>query len=1748
MEAFVVAHRVPINCSIGSLDTCVGSTREIWDNAMHEAAQAMDPNLNLKEYELADTRMHTPYWACFLPCLLVLCPCAAAQAMDPNLNLKEYELFIHEYPLSGCSSGSGPFAFTGLGGGTWVGVNGFMDGVTLEHEVGHCLGWGHGNAVGLWEIGDGSALPDNYGDRASTMGGGYACPGVYSQMRNNLGPDNFRPTILNTSVMEPFKVYTYDLMLAYRSPVVLPNGSTPQILIDMKTFNPRYSRWTWLDFFGVKKWPYTGVWYPFDKKVMTYPGTSLKFKLTKAGADNATVQLCYGTADRPCALEQTYLPAQFQIVPRDRPEACVEVCPDCAVDSYLLPPGTGRYVFLNTACDLNQYNTWSYEEKFNTVENNYAFLRNPATGLCLWMEDASSPDKRLVAGPCSNGTAAAYASGKTDKQPGYWVVRFQDEGRSSGKLQNWFGDHCMAPCTSAFCTRNYTGGAMGTALIACWPARRWAPSVGIAYNCPAFDAPPSTALWTGVLRLQDAKGDKWYQLVSLGNSQGCINFSTKKLAACDAPGTWTTDNSQLAKITSDSSAAGQLDRIVLGNMGSWRVVPTPSPGFSTRQPPLPPSPPPAPMGGAVDAAEQAGTATATCPTGTLISNIIDPKYGCTTGNSTVSYSVLAAACLGKNSCTVNLHWSNWAPDPCPGTGATATAWPDSSGKGNDMALTNTAKLADFGGVLSFNGSAFAERASLADGTLAGLPWTGKRALHGLQQRSQPRGLHPPWWRSMRGSIWWMNRGTKPADARLMSLNRSPSNINQQFVWEVGQVWEYGGSALRSYPYTLPASAAKNCWMMLTVTKSANELVVYYQGQPINTWPNQEAITWGTSTFAIGYDARDKNRFITGHLGLVAMWDRTFTPGEVEFLYNRDSSRFQSALCPPANAPAPPPPPPSPPLFQTWSRILAPVVGDNACLTVGSEWSSGKRYVFLDTSCTAATLDNAWAATRWTVNGTVTYMRLRNAATGLCLTVDSTSEPFVAHSGERYVYTSRRVLAMACPSNPPEPAADPTAFEAVPDRSNPGAFNLMAAFPAAYNNATNSSCLSLCDTSACMGAFSTMGLAASKCTTRDCGKFVSVASGSYAFVKCPPGSVVESVNDVFWGCVDDIGRRYAGTRAYNSLRWTVLGRNAASVLADKSVLDDEPCPWSPASQTLTFWYTCAAPAPPPPPTQLASDTTFTLELCDGCTGTLSCANGERINGIYKAAWGCDYKTMDLTQELNIKCYGKTSCSYTVAWNIQGDSSGKGNDMALTNTAFSPNDGGTLLFNGTAFAQRASLADGTLAGLPWTGVMWWKDTGTETSTARLLTLNRNPDNIDNQLNWEAGNFWEYGGSDIRTYQPTYPATAGKDCWQLLAVTKNATTLQFWWNGQVINTWDNQEEITWGTSTLAIGYDPRDNTDFITGHLGLVAMWDRVLTPSELAYIYQQGSPRYSNICGVSRPPPAPKPPSPSPPSASPPPSPQPLPPPSPQPLPPPSPQPSPPPSPQPLPPPSPSPRPPPAGAGSSGNCPNPDTGVLARHNLFRANHTATSALTWSAAVATSAQAWADGCIYQHTAGGSYGENLYATTGSGGADACSSATNSWYNEIADWDFSTSARKAGSSGATGHFTQVVWKGTTQLGCGIKTCSTGSPFDTSTYGTTWTLVPVLSCGQLDARGAGVRLMLVATGSARVTVNGTVVAGLSVAGASSATAKTASVALPAGDASITIEWMHPGNDPSTLKLLWKTGAVILWGVPRLLQA
>lgn len=103
----------------------------------------------------------------------------------------------------------------------------------------------------------------------------------------------------------------------------------------------------------------------------------------------------------------------------------------------------------------------------------------------------------------------------------------------------------------------------------------------------------------------------------------------------------------------------------------------------------------------------------------------------------------------------------------------------------------------------------------------------------------------------------------------------------------------------------------------------------------------------------------------------------------------------------------------------------------------------------------------------------------------------------------------------------------------------------------------------------------------------------------------------------------------------------------------------------------------------------------------------------------------------------------------------------------------------------------------------------------------------------------------------------------------------------------------------------------------------------------------------------------------------------------------------------------------------------TNLLNKHNEYRAQHCA-PAMTWDDQVAQTAQAWADMCVFQHDGNSPYGENLASGT-AGTFDPVAL----WYNEIAAYNFAA----PGFSAETGHFTQVVWRGTTKLGCGRAVC-----------------------------------------------------------------------------------------------------------------
>lgn len=109
------------------------------------------------------------------------------------------------------------------------------------------------------------------------------------------------------------------------------------------------------------------------------------------------------------------------------------------------------------------------------------------------------------------------------------------------------------------------------------------------------------------------------------------------------------------------------------------------------------------------------------------------------------------------------------------------------------------------------------------------------------------------------------------------------------------------------------------------------------------------------------------------------------------------------------------------------------------------------------------------------------------------------------------------------------------------------------------------------------------------------------------------------------------------------------------------------------------------------------------------------------------------------------------------------------------------------------------------------------------------------------------------------------------------------------------------------------------------------------------------------------------------------------------------------------------------------------VIAAHNKYRAKHGA-GPLTQARDLDEIAQKWADYLVknnkFEHS-DTQYGENLWG----GGANATGKeVTEAHYSEIKDYNFAT----GGFSMQTGHFTQVVWKGSKELGTGYARNSNG--------------------------------------------------------------------------------------------------------------
>jgi len=110
------------------------------------------------------------------------------------------------------------------------------------------------------------------------------------------------------------------------------------------------------------------------------------------------------------------------------------------------------------------------------------------------------------------------------------------------------------------------------------------------------------------------------------------------------------------------------------------------------------------------------------------------------------------------------------------------------------------------------------------------------------------------------------------------------------------------------------------------------------------------------------------------------------------------------------------------------------------------------------------------------------------------------------------------------------------------------------------------------------------------------------------------------------------------------------------------------------------------------------------------------------------------------------------------------------------------------------------------------------------------------------------------------------------------------------------------------------------------------------------------------------------------------------------------------------------------------------ILAAHNKYRAQ-VGVPALTWSSNLATHAQQWANHLASQggrlvHSQGQGEGENLWG--GTAGAFGYTQMVDMWGGEKQYFRAGTfpNVSSTGNWAAVGHYTQMIWRNTTQVGC----------------------------------------------------------------------------------------------------------------------
>jgi len=138
----------------------------------------------------------------------------------------------------------------------------------------------------------------------------------------------------------------------------------------------------------------------------------------------------------------------------------------------------------------------------------------------------------------------------------------------------------------------------------------------------------------------------------------------------------------------------------------------------------------------------------------------------------------------------------------------------------------------------------------------------------------------------------------------------------------------------------------------------------------------------------------------------------------------------------------------------------------------------------------------------------------------------------------------------------------------------------------------------------------------------------------------------------------------------------------------------------------------------------------------------------------------------------------------------------------------------------------------------------------------------------------------------------------------------------------------------------------------------------------------------------------------------------------------------------------------------------------HNNFRAKETSSNmkSMVWSDEMAAVAQSWANTCKWEHgnlydCSGNRVGQNLFVEASIGGYPAknMTRTIEAWSGEKKDYTYSTNQCASGKM--CGHYTQVVWANSVEVGCAAAQCP-----KMVVSGQTWTNALFIVC---DYRSPG---------------------------------------------------------------------------------